>query len=266
MSDKQPEISILTPSYNYGRFIRDCIESVRQQRGVEIEHIVQDGVSSDDTRDLLSSYSDIQWISQPDEGQADALNRAYARARGRWIGWLNADEFYLEDVLCSLVQTGETRNADVVFGDLAHVDAAGRLVRVESSYPTNLALLKLCPGFGSCAAIFRRSALGASPWDPKLRRVMDWDLYLRMKRAGCRFVYRRVVVAAFREHPHQVTAQPSNDFETDYNTLRTRYGVDPLARKIVRHQIRRGWKAATGAYVRELMSRRSRGRSLRWFE
>ena len=70
------------------------------------------------------------WRSEPDEGQSDALNRALARARGRWIAWLNADEFYLPDGLAALGREGDRTGADVVYGDTLFVDGDGRLTRL----------------------------------------------------------------------------------------------------------------------------------------
>src|SRR5919106_662562 len=93
-------ISVLTPSRGYGRFIADAIESAKQQVGVTVQHVVQDAGSDDGTLDILWSYGDaVDWTSEPDSGQSDALNRALGRATGDWIAWLNADEFYLPDGL-----------------------------------------------------------------------------------------------------------------------------------------------------------------------
>src|SRR4249919_3843647 len=109
------DVSVLTPSYGYGRFIADSIESVIRQDGMRIEHIVQDGGSEDETLNVLRSYGDhVTWTSEPDKGQSDALNKALAMATGRWVAWLNADEYYLPGGLASLIQEGERSGTDVV--------------------------------------------------------------------------------------------------------------------------------------------------------
>src|ERR687897_245118 len=98
------DVSVLTPSYGYGRFIADSIESGICQDGLRLQHIVQDGGSEDETLDVLRSFGDqVLWTSEPDQGQSDALNRALAKATGRWVAWLNADEFYLPSGLASLI-------------------------------------------------------------------------------------------------------------------------------------------------------------------
>jgi len=89
-----PLISIVTPSLNQASFIESTIRSVVQQKGVHLEYIVVDGGSLDRTVDILRKYgSHLKWISEPDEGQADALNKGFRLARGAILGWLNADAF-----------------------------------------------------------------------------------------------------------------------------------------------------------------------------
>jgi len=82
-----PDVSVVTPSYGYAHYLRDAIESVAEQRGVTVEHVIQDGASTDGTVELLRELDDlVDWTSEPDEGQSDALNRAFALSSGRWIG------------------------------------------------------------------------------------------------------------------------------------------------------------------------------------
>ena len=129
------DVTVLTPSYNYGRFIEDALLSVRCQRGPSVEHVIQDGGSTDNTPQILADDSGhIDWTSEPDRGQSDALNRALSRATGRWIAWLNADEFYLPGSLACLVEQGERSGADVVYGECVIVDEAGSVVRLLPQY------------------------------------------------------------------------------------------------------------------------------------
>ena len=89
-----PDVSVVTPSYGYAHYLRDAVDSVAEQRDITVEHVIQDGGSTDGTVELLRELDDVvDWASEPDEGQSDALNRGISRARGRWIAWLNADEF-----------------------------------------------------------------------------------------------------------------------------------------------------------------------------
>ncbi len=92
-------ISVVTPSYNQASFISDTIESVRNQSVSGVEHIVVDGGSKDGTLEILKRCPDITWISEPDRGQSDALNKGVARARGEWIVWINSDDCLLPQAL-----------------------------------------------------------------------------------------------------------------------------------------------------------------------
>src|SRR4051794_22482734 len=117
------DVTVITPSFGYGQFIEDAIRSVLGQQGLRVQHVVQDGGSTDATVDVLKTYSDeVDWVSHPDRGQSDALNEALERAKGTWVAWLNADEFYLPGGLAALVATGEKTSADVVYGDNVFVD------------------------------------------------------------------------------------------------------------------------------------------------
>ncbi|MDR7551270.1 MAG: glycosyltransferase family 2 protein, partial [Armatimonadota bacterium] len=184
-------ISVLTPSFQYARFLRDAIASTSLQTQVNLEHIVQDGGSTDGTLDVLRmSPPLVRWASEPDNGQSDALNRALARADGEWIAWLNADEFYLPGGLARLREVGEETGADVVYGDCVFVDELGRFLRLVPQHVFSPWILRrFGPFIASCATIFRREALGESPWDVHVERIMDWDLYLRLASEGARFVW-----------------------------------------------------------------------------
>ncbi len=89
-------ISVLTPTYQSGRFLPNALASVARSH---VQHVVMDGGSSDDTVALLQAAPSVTWRSEPDRGQSHALNKALELADGEWIGWLNADEFYLPGVL-----------------------------------------------------------------------------------------------------------------------------------------------------------------------
>ena len=88
-----PVISVITPSLNCAAYIRECIESVLAQDYRNFEHVIIDAASTDETVDILKAYPHLKWISEPDRGEADALNKALRMARGDIIGWLNTDDY-----------------------------------------------------------------------------------------------------------------------------------------------------------------------------
>src|SRR5689334_3258701 len=114
-----PKVSIVTPSYQQGRFLPEAIESVLAQDYPEIEHLVIDGGSSDESVAVLQRYGSrlAYWESQRDKGQADALNKGFARARGEILGWLNADDTYEPGAVRRAVEALAARpDVDVISG------------------------------------------------------------------------------------------------------------------------------------------------------
>ena len=261
-------ISVLTPSRGYGRYIADAIESARQQDGVTVQHVVQDAGSDNGTLDVLRSYGDaVDWSSEPDRGQSDALNRALGRASGEWIAWLNADEFYLPGGLRMLLDAGEEHTADVVFGDCVTVDDDGRLIALRPQHRFSRTILRLYgPFLASASVLIRRSSLWNAPWDPALIQVMDWDAYLALASRGASFLHVAYPAGAFRVHGDQASTRTKH-VRRETAEVRTRYGIPsgPWARR-VGPALHRLAKLAAGSYVRQARATALRGRDLRWFE
>ena len=90
--DTEPDFSIVTPSYNYARYVRECIESVKNQEGATFEHIIQDAGSTDGTLDILNSYPHLKLHVEKDSGMSEGINRGFRKARGKWVMWLNTDD------------------------------------------------------------------------------------------------------------------------------------------------------------------------------
>jgi Glycosyl transferase family 2 len=260
------DVSVLTPSYGYGRFIADSIESVLRQDGLTIEHIIQDGASQDETLDVLRSFEGrVHWTSEPDQGQSDALNRALTKASGRWVAWLNADEYYLPGGLKALVDEAERSGADVIFGDAVEVNEGGRLLQLRPEHPFASTILRnYGPYPNTVSLIVRRALLDETPWDPTLKVVMDWDLYLGLLRKGASFRHVPYPVGAYRRHEGQASAGPGSRETT---IVRQRYGI-PLHRFNRRsgRALHRLYKLFALAYVRQLRARPLLGREFRWFD
>jgi glycosyltransferase involved in cell wall biosynthesis len=275
-SDAAPDLSVLTPSFGYAGYIRDTLESVARQPGqVSIQHVVQDGGSTDGTVELLREYDGgVVWRSEPDDGQSDALNKAMRLASGRWIGWLNADEFYVPGGVERLVEIGDRTGADVVYGDTAFVDGDGRLLRLVPQHRFSRRIMaSYGPIINTVSVVFRRSVLGEAPIDVTMRRMMDWDLYLRLADEGARFRYAPELVGVFRVHGERITATErrgflqrlnrGHGFGREYALLRDRYGA--MRARRVGHLGHGLLKLADGAYGRQLRARRLHGADLRWF-
>lgn len=262
-------IDVLTPSFGYGRFIDDALDSVALQRGVLHTHIVQDGGSTDATAELLAGRDDpnLVWASEPDEGQSDALNKALNAGDSPWVSWLNADEFYLPNALRHLLSTAMDSDADVVYGDAAFVDVNGGLIRLLPQHPFSPFVLRhYGPYISTCAFLVRRSLIQGIGWRSRYRRLMDWDVFLGLSERGAAFKYVPLLVGAFRVHPQQVTAAPAAEFGDEYATLRRDYGIShnratyEVSR--VQHVLR---KTLSGGYLRQHRAAAFRGTPLTWF-
>jgi glycosyltransferase involved in cell wall biosynthesis len=198
----RPLVSVLTPSFNQGEFIPDCLDSVSRQNYQPIEHIVCDGGSTDGTLDLLRAASDrVRWVSEPDSGQADALNKAFALSKGEIIGWLNSDDAYVDRrAVAWSVELLQTKpELDVVFGHALLINENNRALQVLGAPPFSPRLYETLHYIVQPAVFIRRSALEREPVfvREELNYVIDRDLFFRLSRR-CRFGRVGHVLAADR--------------------------------------------------------------------
>lgn len=134
--NKMPIISVVTPSFNCADYIRQCIESVLAQNYDNFEHVIIDGASTDGTVEILKQYPHLRWVSEPDKGEGEALNKALRMARGDIIGWLNADDYYQEGVFRRVAQEiNPQQNRHMVYGNTRFIDEKGVFIREKRSAP-----------------------------------------------------------------------------------------------------------------------------------
>ena len=228
MPDDLPLVSILTPSFDQGRFLPDCLASVARQTYPRVEHVVMDGGSTDESLDVLAAAGDaVRWTSEPDRGQADAVNKAFSASEGAIVGWLNSDDgLFATDTLERVVAAfAEHPAAGVVYGDAALVDESGRILRHHRSrWPSGS--LPLVSPIVQPAAFFRRSVV--EPGEPLLRielhRFLDYELWLRLRSRGVRFVHLPAVVAVDRDHPQRKVRTTDELFGRESAQLVEEYG------------------------------------------
>lgn len=176
---------MVMPSYNSGSFLNRAITSVLSSGGPPLELVIQDGLSNDDTHDVVRRWSDprMRFVSEPDEGQAHAVNRAIERARGNWILWLNADDELTPEGLSRLWEAA-TPDCDVVHGDWALIDEQGEVMRRYHCAPLDYdRLLRFGAYVYNGAVLVRRSIFHrVGMLDPALHYCMDLELMLRVSR------------------------------------------------------------------------------------
>jgi glycosyltransferase involved in cell wall biosynthesis len=206
------KFSIVTPSFNQGRFIRDCIESVRIQSGVDWEHLVIDAGSTDETIAVLKQYPHLNWVSEPDQGMSDGINKGFRKAGGDWLMWLNADDYLLPGALARVADFARHQpDADVLYGECRFVDEAKRFIRQRREHRFDVPILLFYGCYiPSTATFLRRSIIEAGHLlDIRYRVCMDFEFYLRLTRQGFRFAFLPEALACFRWHADNTSSVQS---------------------------------------------------------
>jgi hypothetical protein len=223
-------VTILTPSYNQVRWLGDNLASVASQTYRRIEHIVMDGGSTDGSVELLrASGESVTWASEPDNGQADAINKAFARSHGEIIGWINSDDAYFDrDVVADVVAFFQDNpEIDVVYGHGAQIGSDGIVVQILWAPRFDSELLHTLSFITQPAAFFRRSALRDPMLDESFHFTMDYELWLRLEHEGRRFARIDRITGIDRLQPLRKSSTITDVHESDLLRLSRTYGVYP---------------------------------------
>jgi glycosyltransferase involved in cell wall biosynthesis len=203
--DSLPLVTVVTPSYNQGRFIAATIDSVLSQDYPNVEYLIVDGASTDDTAAVVERYADrLTFVSEPDRGQSDAINKGFRRARGRYVAWLNSDDVFLPGAISAAVAALRAHpDAGAVYGEGFQIDEAGNVLsRFAVTQRFDLwKLLNLSDYILQQTVFFRRSVFDDVGWlDESLHYGLDWELLMRI---GLRhpLVYIPRDMGAIREYP-----------------------------------------------------------------
>ena len=213
-----PLVSIITPSYNQAQFLEDTIQSVLRQDYESIEYILVDGASTDDSPEIIRRYADrlAWWVSEPDRGQAEAINKGFQHATGEIVAWLNSDDLYLPGAVSwgvAALQADSTLG--LVFGDALTIDAEGHPLNRLSFGDWGLLDLLSFRIICQPAVFMRRSVLErAGLLDNSYHLMLDHQLWIRMARlAPVKHIPR--VLAAARHHPQAKNIRQSAGFSQE---------------------------------------------------
>lgn len=176
------KISIITPSYNQGKFIENSIESVLNQNYSNFEHIIVDGGSDDDTIDILKKYPHLKWISEKDKGISDALNKAIKMATGDIIGWLNCDDYYIPGTFKKVNLLMEKDNVKWIIGNNQRLyESTGKIEKTKFKAINSNTLKKNCDLMRTNAAFYKKEVFDTVGYfDLKFKMVMDYDFFVRL--------------------------------------------------------------------------------------
>lgn len=176
------KISIITPSFNQGKFIEKNIKSIFDQNYPNFEHIIVDGGSTDDTVEILKKYSHLKWVSEPDEGQADALNKGLKMASGDIIGWLNSDDYYLPNAFNIVSETYLNEKWDWLIGNLKYYYKLKNEFVEVISHDLTYDKLIVNPDIVCQQSTFfsKTTLLKVGGWKKEYQMIMDYELWLRL--------------------------------------------------------------------------------------
>jgi glycosyltransferase involved in cell wall biosynthesis len=220
-SQAHPKISIVTPSFNQGRYIRAAIESVLTQSYRNVEHIVIDGGSTDETLSVLADYHHLKVVSEPDQGQWDAINKGFALATGDIWGFLNSDDTLLPGALERVAQEIDPeRGRHIIMGRCQFVDEQGRFVGIEhpSHFVSHKRVLEVWKGHSiPQPAVF---------WTPEVWKTcgpmrdiqyhLDYDLFCRFSRRY-RFHFVDQILATYRLRPGSKTGGMDEEHRLEHS-------------------------------------------------
>jgi glycosyltransferase involved in cell wall biosynthesis len=225
-----PLVSVITPSFNQAEFIEETIFSVISQDYSQLEYIIVDGGSTDGSLKIIREYaaqysSRIHWISEPDDGQADAINKGFRLAAGDVICWLNSDDAYLFCSTLSEVVNAFHRlpGADLIYGDTLLLSHQNRVLKVNSASRFDYnRLLRGC-FLSQPSVFFRRRVIEQGQLDSSISIALDYEFWLRVGRSR-KFEYIPRIWAIDRNHPARKILSRRKELREENAVIRARYG------------------------------------------
>lgn len=266
MSSAYPKISVITPSYNQAEFLERTIRSVLDQNYPNLEYIVIDGGSTDGSIDIIRKYADrlAFWVSEPDAGQTDAINKGLRRATGEWIAWQNSDDIFYPGTFSSLAAAVEGRpGIDIVIGNINLIDRDDGVFRdIRYVTPSYGAMLAEGMVLTNQAAFWRRRVHSEIGWmSETLHYAFDYEWFLRLTK-GRKGLHVKECWGGYRLHEATKTSLKVGQFQTENEgILRDHPTMSPWRRRL--YKVRRLTLLLLGGNVRYVLRGlylRARGR------
>ena len=251
-----PKISVVTPSFNQGRYIEATIKSVLDQGYPNLEYIIMDGGSTDNTVEILEKYSDqlAFWVSEPDEGQTDALIKGFDRASGDILCWLCSDDLFEARTLQEVAETFvEHPDWEVVYGDSFWIDADGRPIRFKREIPYYRFIWMYDHNYLPQPSTFWRRDIyeKVGGLDARMELSMDADLWSRFAEHTA-LHHVPLAWSRMRYYPEQKNRRLRTKSDEEDRVIRSRYLPDEP-----RWLLRLKWFLAKGLRVALKLARRA---------
>ncbi|HCC79394.1 MAG: hypothetical protein A2X25_06710 [Chloroflexi bacterium GWB2_49_20] len=214
-SSDLPLVSIITPSYNQARFLEQTIQSVLGQDYPRLEYLLVDGASTDGSLEIIQKYAHRLdwWVSEPDHGQAEAINKGLRRVRGEFVAWLNSDDTYLPGAIQKAMAAFASHpQAGLVFGDVLAIDENGRTTNLLRYGNWSLLDLMSFRVIGQPSVFMRRSVLEQAGYlDTSYHYLLDHQLWLRMAQVA-EICYLPELISAARFHAESKNVARAAEF------------------------------------------------------
>lgn len=206
-----PKISVITPSYNQGQFLEETILSVIGQDYPNLEYIIIDGGSSDNSVEIIKSYENkiSYWISEKDKGQSNAINKGFRKATGNILCWLNSDDLYMPGCLKYIAKKFVDEGEGVLFGNCLHFGESAEGLTASGSDVFNLSRKT---SLNNRDFIIQPSAFWSrkvwemtGPLRENMHFAFDWEWFLRAERKGIKFFSLSKCLSMYRNHGEHKT-------------------------------------------------------------
>ncbi|MBS4033328.1 MAG: glycosyltransferase [Ignavibacterium sp.] len=221
-----PKISIVTPSFNQGQFLEESIRSVLLQNYPNLEYIIMDGGSTDNSVEIIKKYEQYltYWTSGQDKGQADAIYKGFELATGQIIAYINSDDYYLPRAFEMVARKFVKKNAEFLIGSCYHIDNMSNIVRKYYGFSQNTKSL-LINGMYFCqqSCFWSREAFfSVGGFDRKLHYCFDYDLFLRLTEKYSPITVLKTL-AVYRRHPNTKSMKIKDIANYESKQLLTKY-------------------------------------------
>jgi len=239
MTRELPKISVITPSFNQGRFIEQTILSVISQGYPDLEFIILDGGSTDETATVIKKYEShiTYWHSRKDNGQAAAINEGFEMATGDILCWLNSDDMYLPGILHKIADSfHDIHSAEIVFGNCIHFNELSKKTRGSDVLRSHENFrLSLCDYIIQPSSFFTRSAWQKTgKLNESLHFSFDWEWFIRLEKAGVHFIPVPDYISLYRIHEAHKSGTGSGKRVEELKQIADTYNERRLAKAFSR--------------------------------
>lgn len=261
-----PRVTIITPSYHQAEFLEQTIRSVLDQHYPNLEYFIIDGGSTDGSVEIIQRYSDqlSGWVSEKDHGQAEAINKGFARATGEIVAWINSDDYYLPGAIAAGVRALQERpECSLVYADVVSINGPGEVINVMTYPQWGLDdLMQFCT-IGQPSVFMRRSALEQAGYlDTSIHYLLDHELWLRILQVGpMHYVAQQWSAARFHAGAKNVSMGPN--YGKDARRLVQWMAQHPVLGPRYQRLRRRIWAGAYRISARYLLDVNMYGPALR---